>query len=88
MTRYRYTGSAAQNHTFQDSTGKYKLKTDGAFAAVEVSVAAQDGLKSQGGVMVTMSENVDLDTRLEGGLGSSLLRCCCAGGSMFFCHFT
>ncbi|GIL55716.1 hypothetical protein Vafri_11255 [Volvox africanus] len=83
-----YPGSAAQFHTFHDPTGKYKLKYDGAFAAVEVSVSVQEGVKSQGGVMVTMSDNVDLDTRLEGGFGSSLLRCCCAGGSMFFSHFS
>ncbi|GLC36127.1 hypothetical protein PLESTB_001377500 [Pleodorina starrii] len=83
-----YPGSAAQAHLNFDPTGKYKLKFEGAFAAVEVSVSSGDGVKSQGGVMVTMSDNVDLDTQLEGGFGSSLLRCCCAGGSMFFSHFT
>ncbi|KXZ49971.1 hypothetical protein GPECTOR_18g128 [Gonium pectorale] len=83
-----YAGSAAQVHNNFDPSGKYKLKFEGAFAAVEASVSAGDGVKSQGGVMVTMSDNVDIDTRLEGGLGSSLLRCCCAGGSMFFSHYT
>lgn len=33
------------------------------------------------------TRSIDLDTRLEGGIGSSLLRCCCAGGSLFFTHF-
>mgnify|MGYP001807661707 FL=1 len=56
--------------------------------AVECAISESDGLKSQGSVMVTMSGNVDIDTKMEGGLGSSLLRCCCAGGSMFFSHYS
>lgn len=82
-----YEGTAAQEHVSFDPTGKYKLKYNGAFVAVEVAVGINDGVKAQSAAMVTMSENIDLDTRLEGGLGSSLLRCCCAGGSLFFTHF-
>ncbi|PNH09983.1 hypothetical protein TSOC_003320 [Tetrabaena socialis] len=88
MSAEYYPGSAVQVHTNFDPSGKYKLKFEGAFAAVEAGISAGDGVKSQGGVMVTMSGNVDIDTRLEGGLGLSLLRCCCAGGSMFFSHYS
>lgn len=38
--------------------------------------------------MVTMSNNVDLDARVEGSAGAALLRCCCAGESLFMSHFT
>ncbi|KAG2422893.1 hypothetical protein HXX76_015721 [Chlamydomonas incerta] len=83
-----YAGAAAQQHNNFDPSGKYKLKCEGAFVAVECAISESDGLKSQGSVMVTMSGNVDIDTIMEGGLGSSLLRCCCAGGSMFFSHYS
>ncbi|PNW87270.1 hypothetical protein CHLRE_02g115850v5 [Chlamydomonas reinhardtii] len=83
-----FVGAAAQQHNNFDPSGKYKLKCEGAFVAVECAISESDGLKSQGSVMVTMSGNVDIDTKMEGGLGSSLLRCCCAGGSMFFSHYS
>jgi hypothetical protein len=41
-----------------DPSGKYVLKHEGAFAAVECAVSAGDGVKSQGGVMISMSANV------------------------------
>ncbi|KAG2489730.1 hypothetical protein HYH03_011837 [Edaphochlamys debaryana] len=82
-----YPGAAASAHPNFDPSGKYKLKHDGAFAAVECAVSQGDGLKSQGGVMVTMSHNVEIDTKLEGGVGGSLLACCCAGRSLFLSHY-
>lgn len=38
-------------------------------------------------MQVTLSHNVDIDVNMEGGVGSSLLRCCCAGESAFFAHY-
>jgi hypothetical protein len=38
--------------------------------------------------MLLLPAQLDIQIRMEGGLGSSLLRCCCAGASMFFSHYT
>lgn len=70
-----------------DPTGKYQLRFQGAFSAVEVAVTEEDGCKSDAGSMITMSANVDIDAKMEGGLGTGLLRCCCAGTSIFFNHY-
>jgi hypothetical protein len=35
-----------------------------------------------------MSNNVHLESRLEGSAGAALLRCCCAGESLFMSHFS
>ena len=47
-----------------------------------------DSVKAEAGAMVTMSNNVDLEARIEGGAGDACLRCCCAGESLFMSHFT
>ena len=39
------------------------------------------------GEQVTLSHNVDIDVAMEGGVGSSLLRCCCTRESAFFAHY-
>ena len=36
---------------------------------------------------MTLSHNVDIDVAMEGGVGSSLLRCCCTRESAFFAHY-
>lgn len=79
--------TAASENEFLDREGKYQLKFAGGFAAVEAAVTAGNGVKSDGGKMVTISHNVDIDVHMEGGIGSSLLRCCCAGQSAFFSHY-
>ncbi|GBG67803.1 hypothetical protein CBR_g927 [Chara braunii] len=73
-----------------DPLGKYTLKHQGAFSAVEAIVAKEDGLtslKAVGRAMVTMHNNVDLRVELEGGMGQACCRCCCAGSSAFLTHF-
>ncbi|GBG67802.1 hypothetical protein CBR_g926 [Chara braunii] len=73
-----------------DPMGKYSLKHQGAFSAVEAIVAQEDGqssLKAAGGAMVSMHNNVDLRVELEGGVGQACCRCCCAGSSAFLTHF-
>mmetsp|Transcript_1902 Transcript_1902/g.5621 ORF Transcript_1902/g.5621 Transcript_1902/m.5621 type:complete len:268 (+) Transcript_1902:175-978(+) len=80
-------GTAGQENEFLDPEGKYQVKFAGGFAAVECAVTSFSGLKSDGGKMVTLSHNVDIDVNMEGGVGSSLLRCCCAGESAFFAHY-
>lgn len=49
--------AAAASESF-DPSGKYKIKFQGAFAAVEVAVVPQDGVKSEAGTLVSMSGNV------------------------------
>ncbi|KAG2489729.1 hypothetical protein HYH03_011836 [Edaphochlamys debaryana] len=83
----QYPGAAASAHPNFDPSGKYKLKYEGAFAAMECAIGEGDSIKSNGGVMVTMSHNVEIDTKLEGGVGGSLLACCCTGRSMFLSHY-
>jgi hypothetical protein len=38
--------------------------------------------------MVTMSNNVNLNARLEGSVASAIFRSCCAGEGMFMSHFS
>ena len=47
-----------------------------------------DTIKAEAGAMVTMSNNVDLEAKIEGSTGDALLRCCCAGESLFMSHFS
>jgi uncharacterized protein (AIM24 family) len=60
----------------------------GAFAAVECAVLPGDIIKAEAGAMVTMSNNVDIEAKIEGSTGDALLRCCCAGESLFMTHFS
>ena len=47
-----------------------------------------DTIKAEAGAMVTMSNNVDLEAKIEGFSGDAFVRCCCAGESLFMSHFT
>jgi uncharacterized protein (TIGR00266 family) len=79
--------TGGQEHGVLDKTGKYQVKYKGAFAAVEVAVGPNDGMKAEAGVMITLSHNVDINARTEGGAGTSLLLGCCTNESFFFSHF-
>eukprot|EP00898_Chlorokybus_atmophyticus_P000886 jgi/Chlat1/1799/Chrsp135S02124 len=84
------TSSGAMRADTFDPTGKYTVKFDGEFAAVEVQVTHADGecsVKTEAGAMISMSEHVDFAAKVEGGFGAACLRSCCAGGSMFFMYF-
>lgn len=60
----------------------------GAYAAVECAVLPGDSIKAESGAMVTMSNNIDLDVKVEGSAGAALVRCCFAGESLFMSHFS
>ena len=47
-----------------------------------------DSIKAEAGAMVTMSNNIDLDAKVEGSAGDAFVRCCCAGESLFVSHFS
>jgi len=70
-----------------DPAGKYRIKKQGAYAAVEISVTDTDTVLTEGGAMISMHAAVDLDITFMGGMGASLLRCCCAGESFFMSEF-
>eukprot|EP01025_Chloroclados_australasicus_P060176 TRINITY_DN769_c0_g1_i2.p1 TRINITY_DN769_c0_g1~~TRINITY_DN769_c0_g1_i2.p1 ORF type:complete len:290 (-),score=42.67 TRINITY_DN769_c0_g1_i2:630-1499(-) len=84
----QYAGQAGQAGVVFDPTGKYKLILKGAFAAVEAGVSINDGLKSTGGVMISLSNNVSLVISMDGGCCQACCRCCCAGGSLFLNHYS
>ena len=69
---------------FHDPSGKYKVKYQGAYPAIEVLVSHGDGLKSEPGAMTSMHNDVTLRAELLGkGAGQSCLLCCCGGESIF-----
>eukprot|EP00884_Botryococcus_braunii_P000952 jgi/Botrbrau1/10858/Bobra.0025s0036.1 len=70
-----------------DPTGKYKIQFQGAFAAVEVAVTDQDGCKSDGGALLSLSSNVDFSVKMEGGVGVSICLACCTQQTAFFSHY-
>jgi uncharacterized protein (AIM24 family) len=47
--------------------------------ACEVEVRPGDDFKSEGGAMISMSNNINLTTHMEGSCFTALCRCCCAG---------
>mmetsp|Transcript_1159 Transcript_1159/g.2753 ORF Transcript_1159/g.2753 Transcript_1159/m.2753 type:complete len:181 (+) Transcript_1159:224-766(+) len=83
-----YAGTAGQDGDTFDPSGKYSVKKQGAFACVECAVSHGDEVMSEGGSMVSMSNNINLKVKLHGGLGASCFRCCCAGESAFFSYYS
>mmetsp|Transcript_37380 Transcript_37380/g.97016 ORF Transcript_37380/g.97016 Transcript_37380/m.97016 type:complete len:315 (+) Transcript_37380:293-1237(+) len=83
-----YAGTAGKDADSFDPSGKYTIKKQGAFAAVEATVSHGDEVMSDSGAMVSMSNNIDLAVKLHGGAGAAFCRSCCAGESAFFSFFT
>eukprot|EP01023_Acetabularia_acetabulum_P043030 TRINITY_DN4289_c0_g1_i6.p1 TRINITY_DN4289_c0_g1~~TRINITY_DN4289_c0_g1_i6.p1 ORF type:complete len:262 (-),score=64.78 TRINITY_DN4289_c0_g1_i6:426-1211(-) len=84
----QFVGQAGQGGSVFDTTGKYKLLKEGAYAAIEVGISAIEGAKSSAGTMVGMSPNTSLKVSFDGSFGQACCRCCCAGGSLFMNHYT
>ena len=61
LVQATYGGSAAKDADTFDPSGKYVIKKQGAFACVECAVSEGDELMSEGGSMVSMSKNIDLN---------------------------
>jgi len=55
-----YAGTAGKDADSFDPSGKYTIKKQGAFAAVEATVSHGDEVMSDSGAMVSMSNNIDL----------------------------
>ncbi len=52
----------------------YRIDYRPAFALATLSLAAEQPIKAQGGAMVSMSGNVELESKMEGGVWSALKR--------------
>lgn len=80
-------GSAPEGANQLDPSGKYKIKSRGAYMACEVEVRPGDDFKSEGGAMISMSNNIGLTTHIEGTCFTALCRSCCAGEGFFFSDY-
>eukprot|EP00899_Mesostigma_viride_P010713 jgi/Mesvir1/19643/Mv09926-RA.1 len=69
--------------------GKYKVKFQGAFAAVECKISAGEngGIKAERGGMLAMGDHIELAPRLEGTLPMACFRCCCVGEGLGLTHY-
>jgi len=62
----------------------FQILQPGAFASLEVKLANGESVKAESGSMVTMTESVDVDSKIEGGLFGGLKRKLLTGESLFF----
>ena len=62
----------------------FKILYEGAFSTLEVFLEKGEAIKAESGAMITMSETLDVDSKMEGGLMSGLARKMLAGESLFF----
>jgi len=56
----------------------------GAFSTLEVSLDESEAIKAESGAMITMSETVDVDSKMERGLLGGLTRKLLTGETLFF----
>ncbi len=66
----------------------HTIEHDPAFAQVEVELAPGEGVRAEGGALVSHSDGVDIDTSATGGLISSVKRSMLGGESMFMNTFS
>ncbi|MDH5719719.1 MAG: TIGR00266 family protein [Spirochaetia bacterium] len=63
---------------------KFDIVSQGAFATLNVLLAKGESIKAESGAMITMSDTIDVDSKMEKGLLSSLARKLLTGESLFF----
>lgn len=56
-----YGGTAVKDCETFDPTGKYTVKKQGAFACVEAAVGPNDEVMAEGGSLISMSRNIDMN---------------------------
>ena len=61
----------------------FQVLYPGAFASLEVTLGNGESIKAESGAMVTMSETIDVDSKMEGGLFGGLKRKFLTGESLF-----
>ena len=62
----------------------YKILYQGAFSMLEVELEQNESIKAESGAMVTMSENFDIDGKVDGGIGKALARSFLSNEKFFF----
>jgi len=63
---------------------KFNIIYPGAFSTLEVSLDEGEAIKAESGAMITMSETVDVDSKMERGLLGGLTRKLLTGETLFF----
>lgn len=62
----------------------FKILYPGAFSTLQVNLEQGEAVKAESGAMITMSETMNVDSKLEKGLLGSLTRKLLTGESLFF----
>jgi len=63
---------------------KFNIMYPGAFSTLEVTLEEGEGIKAESGAMITMSDTVDVDSKMERGFLGSLARKFLTGETLFF----
>ncbi len=63
---------------------QFKILYPGAFSTLEVSLKQGEAIKAESGAMITMTDTVDVESRLEKGLLGGLTRKLLTGETLFF----
>lgn len=67
---------------------RYEILQPGAFAFLKVNLEAGESIKAESDAMMTMSSNISLEGKMEGGLLGGLARKLLSGESLFFQQLT
>lgn len=67
---------------------RYEIMQPGAFAFLKISLEAGESIKAESDAMMTMSGNIALEGKMEGGLLGGLARTFLSGESLFFQKLT
>jgi uncharacterized protein (TIGR00266 family) len=63
---------------------KFNITNPGAFSTLLVNLESGEAIKAESGAMITMSETLDVDSKMEKGLLGGLSRTLLTGESLFF----
>jgi uncharacterized protein (TIGR00266 family) len=62
----------------------FNIMYPGAFSTLQVTLEEGEGIKAESGAMITMSETMDVDSKMERGLLGGLTRKLLTGETLFF----
>ena len=62
----------------------FNVMSPGTFSTLQVTLAEGEGIKAESGAMITMSETMDVDSKMERGLLGGLTRKLLTGETLFF----
>lgn len=67
---------------------EHKIEYAPSFSLLSVKIAPGEKITAEAGAMVSMDATVNIETKMQGGLGSALKRSFLGGESFFMNHFT